>query len=265
MSPRVVSFANQKGGVGKTATVLGLASAIAHAGGRALVIDMDPQGNATTGMGFSESLDEVERTMFDVMSVTEKGSIDGAIYPSSWTGVDIAPANLDLANIEKSGEEEIPWRLFLATENSRRLPVYDAVLIDCPPSLGRLMFAALLASDGVVAVTEPSIDSVRGMINLRETVSKVQLAPGSQLVEDKIVISKRENKGEHIDREAQLRKQFGDLVARTVIPDLGARMDAHSTHTAMHKYRGGKAIALQVAYTDLMHELGIKIAQKEAV
>lgn len=250
------AFANQKGGVGKTATVLGLGSAISHRGGKALIVDMDPQANATEGLGVYTT--DGQPTTADLMSRTEAGSALDAVVATDWDGIDLIPSHLDLSNAESSGESDLVFRLDVAFEGLDLSP-YDAVLIDCPPSLGKLLFAVLLTVDDVYAVTEPTKDSVKAVTRLETTVQKVKIRPNPRLELAKIIISRRQNKGEHIDRERELREAYGDLVARTVIPDLGARQDAHSAEVPIHEFRGGKALSLQVAYDDLLDELGITI------
>lgn len=254
--PRKVAICNQKGGVGKTATTLGLASALASQGRNVLVVDVDPQGNATTGLGIAVT-DEFTTT-YDLMNRTAPGTAAAAILATSWDHVDVIPADEALANIESDGANDLIFRLDIAFDGIDLSP-YDVVLFDCPPSLGKLLFAVLCAVDGVIAVTEPTIDSVRGVENLQETIANVQRRPNPNLVLDKIVISRKRATGEHRFREDELRQTYGELVARTAIPELAARQDAHSAHTPIHKFSGGKAIALQIAYTDLLAELPIEI------
>ncbi|WP_072713717.1 ParA family protein [Rhodococcus rhodnii] len=251
---RKIAICNQKGGVGKTATTLGLASAVAHTGGNVLVVDMDPQGNATTGLGFSVS-DDVSTT-FDLMSRTSPGTAADAVVATRWDRVDLIPADEALANIESDGSNDLIFRLDIAFEGLD-LSSYRAVLFDCPPSLGKLLFAVLCAVDGVVAVTEPTIDSVRGVENLQETIRNVQMRPNPSIVLDKIVLSRKRATGEHKFREEELRTTYGDLVARTAIPELAARQDAHSAQTPIHGFTGGKSLSLQIAYSDLLAELPI--------
>lgn len=249
-----LAICNQKGGVGKTATTLGLASALSDQGRNVLIVDVDPQGNSTTGLGV-EVLEET-MTTFDLMSRTAPGSAADAVIATPWDRVDLIPSNEALANIESDGANDLIFRLDIAFEGLDLSP-YDAVLFDCPPSLGKLLFAVLCAADGVIAVTEPAIDSVRGIENLQETIRNVQRRPNPRLVLHKIVLSRKRTTGEHKFRESELRETYGDLVAKTAIPELAARQDAHSTHTPIHKFAGGKALALQVAYTDLLSELAI--------
>ncbi|WP_299577428.1 AAA family ATPase [uncultured Williamsia sp.] len=254
MQPRKFAVANQKGGVGKTATVLGLASAAAQAGHHVLVVDMDPQGNATSGLGVQ--LEEDTATTYDLMARTQEGTAADAVMATEWDRVDLIPAHTSLANIEADGANDLIFRLDVAFEGID-LSDYAIVFFDCPPSLGKLLFAVLCAADGVLAVTEPTIDSVRGVSNLEETIRNVQRRPNPKLVLDKVIISRARSLGEHKFREQELRDAYGDIVARTVIRDLGARQDAHSSQTPIHSFRGGKAIALQVAYTDLLAELSL--------
>lgn len=192
------------------------------------------------------------------MDRTEAGSAIDAVVATNWEGIDLIPSHLDLSNAESSGASDLVFRLDVAFEGLDLSP-YDAVLFDCPPSLGKLLFAVLLTVDNVYAITEPTKDSVKGVTRLETTVQKVKLRPNPRLELAKIIISRRQNKGEHIDRERELREAYGDLVARTVIPDLGARQDAHSAEVPMHQFKGGRALSLQVAYDDLLDELGITI------
>lgn len=257
--PRRYALANQKGGVGKTATVLGLASAISAAGDQVLVVDMDPQGNATSGLGVTVSDDML--TTYDLMARTKEGAAADAVVATPWSGVDLIPAGESLANIESDGANDLIFRLDVAFEAVDLSP-YDSVLIDCPPSLGKLLFAALCTADAVVAVTEPSLDSVLGVTRLEETIRNVRRRPNPRLEFTKVVISRKRNMKEHQFREQELREAYGELVARTYIPELATRADAHSVQQPIHEFRGGKAIALQLAYTDLAAELDL--TRKEA-
>ena len=254
MQPRKFAVANQKGGVGKTATVLGLASSMAAAGHQVLVVDMDSQGNATSGVGVE--VDDSMLTTYDLMARTAEGTAAAAIVASEWDNVDVIPSHTSLANIESDGANDLIFRLDVAFEGLDLSP-YAVVLFDCPPSLGKLLFAVLCAADGVLAVTDPTVDSVKGVTNLEETIRNVQRRPNPKLVLEKIIIGRRRGTGEHAFREQELRAAYGDIVAKTVIPELSARQDAHSAHTPIHKFKGGKSLALQVAYTDLLAELSL--------
>ncbi len=250
--PWKYALANQKGGVGKTASTLGLASAVAASGGNVLVVDMDPQANATTGLGID--VDEQTLTTFDLMSKGVAGSAAAAIIATPWDRVDLIPADEALANIESDGANDLIFRLDIAFEGVD-LSAYDLVLVDCPPSLGKLLFAVLCAVDRLVAVTEATKDGVQGVTRLEETFANVVRRPNPKLVFHKIIVSKRKNNGEQNFREAELREAYGAVVAKTVIPELAARQDAHSMAMPIHQFRGGRALTLQVAYSDLLAEI----------
>ncbi|WP_051030215.1 ParA family protein [Nocardia takedensis] len=265
--PRRIVLANQKGGVGKTATTLGISSALAAAGrrrgegGRTLVLDMDPQGNATGGVGVEVAPGQL--TVADLFDRTAKpGALADVVVASAWDLVDIAPATRELAAVEEAGDADLVWRLDAAFDGVD-LSAYDAVLFDCPPSLGRLLFSALVAADQAIVVTEATKDSVKGVTEVEETIDRVRRRPNPRLELGAIVVSRRRNTGEHNFRERELREAYGTygtdggLVCRTVIPDLSARQDAHSAARPVHLFQGGKVIALQVAYTDLAIELGL--------
>lgn len=262
--PRLVVLANQKGGVGKTATVLGLASAITRAAdgeaGNVLIVDLDPQGNSTNGVGIEVADDQP--TIADVFdSKARPGALADVVVASAWDRVDIAPATDDLADLDDSGNADMVWRLDAALDGVD-LSGYRVVLFDTPPSLGKLLFSSLLASDEVVVVTEPTVDSVKAVGKIEQTIARVQRRPNPRLDFSGIVVSMHRGIGEHEFREGELRTAYGTYgsdgkVCRTVVPAYAARQDAHSARLPMHQFRGGKALSLQVAYTDLARELGL--------
>ena len=158
--------------------------------------------DATEGLGVYTADDQL--TTADLMDHTEAGSALDAVVATGWDGIDLIPAHLDLSNTESSGASDLAFRLDVAFEGLD-LSAYEAVLFDCPPSLGKLLFAVLLTVDDVYAVTEPTKDSVKGVTRLETTVQKVKLRPNPRLELAKIIVSRRQNKGEHIDRKRELR------------------------------------------------------------
>lgn len=174
---KVVSFSNQKGGVGKTTSCVNISAQIANKGKRVLMIDMDPQGNATSGLGLSKS--KIKKTIYDV--IIGKCDIKDAIIKTKFKNLSVVPANIDLAGaeIELYDLEE--------AENFTKLALdsigddYDYVFIDCPPSLGMLTVKALSISDGVVIPMQCEFYSLEGMSQLFNTIKKIRQLYNPQL------------------------------------------------------------------------------------
>lgn len=177
MAAHVIAVSNQKGGVGKTAVTLGLADVLARQGRRVLVIDADPQANATAGVG----LEDVPFTLNDVLTVDQEtravapGVLAQAVVPAGegWTGVDVVPSERLLAGREQDQDLGREHRLQLSMQGAVD-ERWDVVLIDCPPSLGQLTVNALTAAHAVLLVTEPRASSVDGLAQVTRTVATVR-------------------------------------------------------------------------------------------
>ena len=193
MTTPIVAVANQKGGVGKTATTVNLADAFARNGHRVLVIDADPQANATSILDVE--LDDESRTLHDVLTAVATGhagagALAAAIHPASpaWTGIDVIPSQRELASREADNS---PGREFhLRTAMDGAIEEYDVVLIDCPPSLGALTLSALTAATSVLIVTEPRASSVDGVAELAVTIDTVRRYYNEELTTAGILINR---------------------------------------------------------------------------
>ena len=224
MNIPIVAVANQKGGVGKTAITLALADALARAGHRVLVIDGDPQANATAILDVE--LDPVEsRTLLDVLAAVATGqagagALAAAIHSASlaWNGIDVVPAQRELASREVDSAAGREFHLRTAMDGV--VDDYDAVIIDCPPSLGALTLSALTAATHVLIVTEPRASSVDGVAELTTTISTVQRYYNPSLTTAGIVINRWRN--DRLDRAVwrdELRAVYGHAVIDHPLPE----------------------------------------------
>ena len=212
---RVVSLCNQKGGVGKTTTTINLAAALAEYGRKVLVVDFDPQGALTVGLGV-DAFDETP-TVLDLIRETIKDT-RSVIAPTSAPGVDIIPANIELSVAEMELVHEMSREFALANALRQVLGDYDVILIDCQPSLGLLTINALTASHGVIVPLECEYFALRGLAMLAETIQKVQSRPNPALTLDGILPTMFDPRTLHSREVVQhVVDQFGDIVLKTTI------------------------------------------------
>jgi chromosome partitioning protein len=176
-----ISMCNQKGGVGKTTTTINLGAALAELGRRVLLVDFDPQGSMTVGLGFNPG--ELDLTIYDLLMQRDV-SADEVICKTDVEGVDLIPSNIDLSAAEVQLVGEVAREQALARVLAPVVPAYDVILIDCQPSLGLLTINGLTASDGVIIPLECEYFALRGVALLKDTIDKVseRLNPRLQII-----------------------------------------------------------------------------------
>ncbi len=211
----VVAMCNQKGGVGKTTSTINLGAALAEYGRRVLLVDMDPQGALSAGLGVPHY--ELEKTIHNVL-VESRVSIDDVLLHSRVKNLDLVPSNIDLSAAEIQLVNEVGREQTLGRALHPVLDRYDYVLIDCQPSLGLLTVNGLACSDGVVIPTECEFFSLRGLALLTDTVDKVRDRLNPKLEISGILITRYDARTVNA-REVMARvvERFGDLVFDTVI------------------------------------------------
>ncbi len=213
--PRVMAVANQKGGVGKTTTSVNLGAALAELGFRVLVIDLDPQGNATTGLGIDAR--NFELSMYDVMM--RDASLEDCVEPTSMKNLFVAPATIALAGAEIELVPAFSRELKLKRSIESVLDDFDYVLIDCPPSLGLITVNALAAADEVLVPIQCEYYALEGLSQLMRNVHLVASNLNPQLDISTIVLTMYDARTKLADQVAnEVRQHFGSKVCRSVIP-----------------------------------------------
>jgi chromosome partitioning protein len=212
---KVVAMCNQKGGVGKTTSTINLGAALAEYGRRVLLVDMDPQGALSAGLGVPHY--ELEQTIHNLL-VGPPVSIDDVLLHTRVPHMDLVPSNIDLSAAEIQLVNEVGREQTLARALHPVLDRYDYVLIDCQPSLGLLTVNGLACADGVVIPTECEFFSLRGLALLTDTVDKVRDRLNPKLEISGILLTRYDPRTVNA-REVMARvvERFGDLVFDTVI------------------------------------------------
>ena len=239
---KIIAFSNQKGGVGKTTTCVNMSAYLANKGKKVLIVDLDPQGNATSGLGFAKS--EVKNSVYNVM--IDDMPVADAVMKTCVDNLDILPSNIDLAGAEVElvylkDREHVLKKVLDSARSS-----YDFITIDCPPSLGLLTINALAASDTVIIPIQSEYYALEGLSQLMNTIKLVVKHLNQTLKIEGVVLTMKDNRA-IISRQItdEIKKFFGKRVFETAIPRniRLAEAPSHGVPIMMHdtKCSGAKA------------------------
>lgn len=241
---KIISFINQKGGVGKTTTCVNLATFLAAYGKRVLIIDLDPQGNATTGVGVDKNKEL--NTFYDI--ILDECNIKDAIISTKIKNLDILPSNVDLAGsevslVQRENREKVLKNVVTTIKDN-----YDYIAIDCPPSLGLLTVNALTATDTIIIPIQCEFYALEGLSQLMNTVKLVKEYLNSTIEIEGVVLTMKDNRSNLVSQVAkEIRNFFGRKVYDTVIPRNVrlAEAPSHGVPILIYDNRSSGALAYQ--------------------
>ncbi|AGM24742.1 ParA family protein [Spiroplasma chrysopicola] len=248
---KIIAITNQKGGVGKTTTSINLAAGLARHGKKILLIDIDPQGNATTGIGANK--DEIQESMYDVL--IGQATLKSIIIPEVIESVDLAPATISLAGADVYLMEHSEENQNILLERIK--PVrdnYDFILIDCPPSLGLINRNALACADSVLIPIQAEYYALEGLAQLLSSIRFVQKMFNKDLTIEGIVLTMFDSRTKlSFEVMSEVKKYFNEKVYKTHIPRNIKISESPSHGLSIFEYDKGGAGA--VAYEELVKEV----------
>lgn len=212
---KIIAFSNQKGGVGKTTTVLNVADYVARSGKKVLMIDIDPQGNLTSGYGIAKN--RIENSLYDLMTGSAK--FEEVVLPTGYENLDILPCNMDLAGLEVE-LVSVPNRAkVLANALKGKIDGYDFVMIDCPPSLGVLTLNALCACDGVIVPIQSEFFALEGLSQLMNTIKLVKERINPKIKVEGVILTMYDGRSLMAKQVSdEIKKYFGTKVFEAPAP-----------------------------------------------
>jgi len=261
-APKIMAITNQKGGVGKTTTTINLGTALAAIGRKVLLIDLDPQGNASTGLGIGASVRKL--TSYDVL--LHDADITEAAHPTAVPGLSILPANSDLSSVdlELVSDKRRVSRLRDAFQaQSAIISQYDYVLIDCPPSLNLLTVNALVCSEFVLVPLQCEFFALEGLSQLMLSIREVKQTLNPNLAIQGIVLTMYDSRN-NLSRqvEVDVRENLGELVYETIIPRNVRLSEAPSfaLPALIYDHKSSGSVAYQKLAAELLKRMNDKVA-----
>jgi chromosome partitioning protein len=248
---KIISIANQKGGVGKTTTAVNLSGALAYLGRKVLLIDMDPQGNASRSVGIDAA--DVNESLYHVL--TGQAQIENVIRPTSLRNMFVLPASMELAGADLEIASSFQDKQYRLKKQLDRVSAnYDYVIIDCPPSLGLLNVNALVASSSVLIPLQCEYYAMEGLAQLLSTIRKIKQTMNSDIEIEGVLLTMADFRTKFANEVAsEIRKFFKEKVYETSIPRQVKLSEAPSKGKTIVEYsvnsKGG------VAYIDLAREV----------
>lgn len=256
---KIISITNQKGGVGKTTTAINFSASLAESGMKVLLIDLDPQGNATNGLGVESS--DIEYSVYDLL--LNECTFNQALIKTEVENLSIIPSDVDLAAIENDLSGNDNYEFVLKSQLLANKAAYDYIIVDCPPALSKLTINALTCSDSIIIPIQCEYFALVGLTQLMETISLVKERLNPKLVIEGIVFTMYDGRANHtVQIVNDVRNNFGHHIFQSLIPRTVRFSEAQSFGIPINLY--DKKCVGAAAYRCLASELLTNDGKKEA-